>query len=277
MSKLRERFVRDLKLRNYSDRTIYSYVGAIIRLSKFCGRCPSQITPDEIKGYLEQGYMSGRSMSWGNIVLSACNQLYRDTLDQPDKVMRLKRPRLPRKLPVVMSVDEVRQFLMGIKNMKHRLYMMTVYSAGLRSGEARHLQIGDVDSARMRLIIRNGKGGKDREVVLSHRLLEDLRGYVRAYTPERYLFYGRSKDRPLSARSVANVFTRRLVEMGLEKRASIHTLRHSFATHLMDRGTDIRMVQNLLGHSSVKTTMLYCHLSQDRYKQVRSPLDEMSL
>lgn len=277
MSKLRERYVRDLKLRNYSDRTISSYVGAIIRLSKHYGKCPTQITPDEIKVYLEQGYDSGRSMSWGNIVLSACNQLYRETLDQPERVLSLKRPRLPRKLPVVMSVEEVRQFLVGIKNMKHRVCMMTLYSAGLRSGEARHLQIGDVDSKRSRMFIRHGKGNKDREVILSDRLLTALRRYVRAYRPVSYLFYGRSKDIPLSARSVAKVFKRRIEEMGLQKKASVHTLRHSFATHLMDRGTDIRIVQQLLGHSSVKTTMLYCHLSQDRYKQVKSPLDELSL
>ena len=162
-------------------------------LSKFYGWCPSQSTPEEIKGYLEQGYRSARSMSWGNFVLSACNQLYRDTLDQPDKVMRLKRPRLPGKLPVVMSVGEVRQFLMGIENMKHRLYMMTVYSLGLRSGEARHLQIGAVDPARMQLIIHNGKGGKDREVVLSHPLPEGRRGYVRAFASDRYLLYGRAR------------------------------------------------------------------------------------
>lgn len=277
MSKIRERFVRDLQIRNYSDNTIRNYVAAIVKLSKHYGRCPSEISGEEIKDYLQDCLNNHQSWSGTNLILSACNRLYLDTLNQPEKVQHLKRPRTVKKLPVVFSQEEVKQLIRSIRNMKHRAIIMTIYGAGLRSGEARNLKIGDVDSSRKRIVIRDPKGNRDREVILSNHLLEYLRNYVRTYQPKTYLFYGRLTSKPLSNSSLRMVFNRAVRRSGINKKGTLHTLRHSFATHLLNKGIDIRIIQQLLGHRSVKTTMIYCHLNKNKFLEIKSPLDDLDI
>jgi len=275
MSQLRKRFIRDLKIRNYSSNTIRNYVTAVQLLSRFYGMCPSAITAEQIKDYLESLLKNKKSWSNVNIKMSAFNLLYRDTLEQGWKVQTLKRPKSQKKLPVVFTQEEVTQFLSVIKNVKHRAVMMTIYSAGLRCSEASNLRIRDVDSKRHRMMIRDAKGHRDREVILSKRLLSYLREYVRLYKPKDYLFYGQHIDRPISTSSLSKIFKSAVERSGIKKESHLHTLRHSFATHLLNKGVDIRIIQKLLGHRSVSTTVIYCQISKHRFENTQSPLDDL--
>lgn len=277
MSNLRSRFIRDLKIRNYSDMTIRSYVNAIVGLSKYYGKCPSSISVSEIKSYLKYLTDQGKSWSTINMVHSACNFLYGETLDQIERVQSIKRPKLPKKIPVVFSESEVVHLLSKVKNIKHKAILMTIYSAGLRCGELCHLKITDIDSSRMRIVVRNAKGHKDREVILSRKLLDFLRYYVKQFKPTLFLFNGQRTGMAISPRTIQKVFKMTLKRSNIQKKASLHTLRHSYATHLMNMGIDIRIIQQLLGHKSVKTTLIYCHLTQDRFLSTKSPLDHLNL
>jgi len=277
MSQLRKRFIRDLRLRNYSESTIKSYVGHIKRMGQHFNRCPSELSSDQIKEYLNFQLEKGMSWSSVNLILSACNCLYKETLNNSEKIESIKRPKSRKTLPVVLSREEVSVLLGSIRNVKHRALMMTIYSAGLRSGEACRLNLTDIDSKRMRIAVRNGKGHKDREVILSEKLLEYLRYYARLYCPKQYLFYGRDISQPISKSTVGKVFKKTLRRCGIRKNASVHTLRHSYATHLLDRGIDLRIIQQLLGHKSIKTTLLYCHLAKDRFGNTKSPLDDLPI
>ena len=277
MSNLRRRFIRDLKIRNYSDRTITSYVNALIGLSKFYSRCPSNITTPEIRDYLKYLTDQGKSWSTINLVLSACNLLYQETLQQPEKIQSIGRPKLPKMLPVVFSEEEVELLLSHVKNIKHKAILMTIYSAGLRCGELCNLKITDIDSSRLRIIVRNAKGHKDREVILSRKLLDYLRYYFQRYRPKIYLFHGHSIGQSISARTIQVLFKKTWLKSAIQKNASLHTLRHSYATHLMNQGIDIRIIQQLLGYKSIKTTLIYCHLTDDRFLNTKSPLDSLNL
>lgn len=277
MSTLRNRFVRDLTIRNYSDRTITSYVKGLIGISKFYSKCPSVLSTSEIKDYLKHLTDEGKSWSTINLVISACNLLYKETLQQPEKIQSIGRPKLQKILPVVFSEEEIECLLSLIKNIKHKAILMTGYSAGLRSGELCNLKIADIDSSRLRIIVRNAKGHRDREVILSKKLLSYLRYYVKIYAPEVYLFNGQNKGNPISRSSLQKIFKNALRTSGIQKNASVHTLRHSFATHLMNQGIDIRIIQQLLGHKSIKTTLIYCHLTSNRFDNTKSPLDDLNI
>ena len=277
MSKLRERFIRDLSIQNYSERTIKSYVGSISLFARHYNRCPSDISEDEIKDYIAKLKSEGRSWSTVNLFISALNKLFIDTLDDVRKIERVCRPKTEKKLPCVLSQEEVIAILNATKNLKHKTLLMTIYSGGLRVGEACHLKIGDIDSARMRIVVRNGKGHKDREVTLSELLLIGLRNYYKAYRPQSFLFPGQDKSKPYSQSSARAILKKALHRAGVAKKASPHTLRHSYATHMMDKGIDIRFVQALLGHKSIKTTLHYCHLSKQAMASISSPLDDLKL
>ena len=276
MSQLRERFIRDLTIRNYSPRTIRSYVSAVSHLARQYGKCPSQVTVDELKEYINDLFKAGKSWSTVNVVISAINRFHVDTLGQDYILNKLPRPRSESKLPCVFSTQEVEILLECIKNLKHKTLLMTIYSAGLRIGEACRLKLSDIDSGRMRILVRNAKGHKDREVILAKKLLISLRQYFRSYRPEVYLFNGRTPGQPITLSTAQKAFKKALRISKIHKNASSHTLRHSYATHLMDKGIDIRIIQSLMGHKSMKTTMRYCHLTKSKYADVKSPLDELS-
>ena len=276
MSQLRERFIRDLTIRNYSPRTIRSYVSALIHLACKYNKCPSQISAEELKGHINDLVQSGKSWSTVNLVISAVNRFHVESLGNERQLDRLKRPKAELKLPCVLSIEEIDQLMGSVRNLKHRCLLMTIYSAGLRISEVCHLKLSDIDSSRMRIIIRNAKGHKDREVILSPKLLIILRDYFKRYHPQVYLFNGFVYGSPYTVRSTQKVFKKALKQAGINKKASTHTLRHSYATHLMDKGIDIRIIQSLLGHKSMKSTMRYCHLSNAKYADVKSPLDDLS-
>ena len=277
MSTLRKRFIRDLKIQNYSDHTITSYVSSISQIARYHDCCPSHLSVEQIKDYISHLRDLGRSWSTINLLISALNTFYIGTLGQPQKMEPISRPKKQSKIPNIFSPEEVTRLLKAVNNVKHRTFLMTMYAGGLRISEACKLKVIDVDSARMRIIVRNAKGHKDREVLLSKNLLKHLRVYYQKYRPDGYLFPGRDKSRPYSRTSARLIFARALKNAGLTKKATTHTLRHSFATHMMESGIDIRIVQSQLGHKSLRTTLQFCHLTDRSMAAVRSPFDDLSI
>ena len=220
-----------------------------------------------------------RHVSWTyfNQTRAALRFLYRVTLAKDWVVEGVVCPKQPRKLPVVLSLDEVVRFFQAVTNLKHRAILMTAYAAGLRLSEVVALRVDDIDSQRMVIRIRQAKGQKDRYVMLSLRLLELLRQYWKAVRPGHYLFPGAQPDRSISPGTVHRVCKQALVASGLKKNVTMHTLRHSFATHLLEAGSDLRTIQILLGHRNLSTTARYLHVSTAALKSTRSPLDRLDL
>lgn len=277
MSQLKQRFIRDLKLRNFSPKTVQCYVCALERVSLHFGRCPSGLSKEELKSYLELQINQGKGWATINNLLTSFKHFYCGTLGRSYFMDQFKRPRHCSKLPTVLSLEEVERLIQSIRNIKHRVLVMTMYSAGLRVSEVIKLKIKDIDSARGRIIIRQPKGNKDREVPLSARLLKELRQYYLIYRPNIYLFNGQTSDKPISDRTTLHVIKQAAKRAKLTKQVSCHTLRHSFATHMMNKGIDIRTIQILLGHKSIKTTMRYCHLSSRKLLEVKSPLEDLNV
>ena len=213
----------------------------------------------------------GKSISYQNQAINAIKQFlqyHNISLEFGD----LERPRKEKKLPVILSMEEVRRLIQCAYNIRHKALLSLIYSAGFRVGEAMRLRISDVDSERMLIHIKGAKGRKDRYTLLSKRALEILREHMRIYTPKIYIFEA-SGGKPYSVRSAQNVLQIAAKRAGIEKKITPHSLRHSFATHLLENGTDIRYIQNLLGHSSPKTTMIYTHVSDIAVQKIRNPFD----
>lgn len=277
MSELRRRMLADLRIRNYAERTQEIYIARVAEAARYFKRSPAAVTHEDVRSYLrylkEERQVSRSAFAQS---VGALRFLYRVTLERPDVMPHLPYPRLKRRHPVVLSPGEVVRLLHAIGNLKHRTVAMVLYGGGLRISEALSLQLRDVDSARMLLVVRHGKGDQDRQVVLSPVLLEALRAYWRAYRPENWLFPGQTKDRPLGPSTIQRVLKAARVRAGIAKPATAHTLRHSYATHLMEAGTDLRVIQTLLGHRSLKTTAIYTHVATERVRATRSPLDALS-
>lgn len=278
MTSLRRRMIADLRVRNYAPNTRKLYVGHVARFAMHFGRSPAELGEEEIRSYLHH-LVHEKKVSWSyvNQVIGALRFLYGVTLDQPRTIERLPRPRKVRRLPTVLSPEEVRRFFEAIRNPKHRVLLVTAYAAGLRVSELVALRVEDVDSERMVIQVRQSKGNKDRLVMLSPVLLEELRSYVRWARPRGWLFPGQDPARHLTARSVQKACQRAREAAGLGKRVTVHTLRHSFATHLLEAGTDLRLVQTLLGHASIRTTAIYTHVSEERLQGTPSPLDRLEM
>lgn len=192
------------------------------------------------------------------------------------KIYTIDRPRKEKMLPEVLSEEEVVQLLNATENIKHKAILMTIYSAGLRISELINLQIKDIDSKRMQIRVEQAKGKKDRYTLLGKKTLEALRKYVSEYKPKEWLFEGRNAEK-YSATSIKSILRESLVKVGIKKHITVHTLRHSFATHLLEGGTDIRYIQSLLGHSSGKTTEIYTHITTKGFDQIKSPLDKLEI
>ena len=277
MSELRQQMLADLRIRNYAERTQGIYVQRVVEMVRHFERSPAELTKEEVRDYLRQ-LKEGQRVSRSAFaqVIGALRFLYRVTLDRPEMVPHLPYPRLKRRSPVVLSAEEVVRLLRAIGNLKHRTVAMVLYGAGLRITEALALQLRDVDSARMVLTVRHGKGDQDRQVTLSSVLLEALRVYWRAYRPSTCLFPGQKADQPLGPSTIQRAVKAAQLKAGIAKPASPHTLRHSYATHLMEAGTDLRVIQTLLGHRSLRTTAIYTHVATERVRTTRSPLDALS-
>jgi integrase/recombinase XerD len=265
-----------MKLRNYAPRTIKIYVERVATFAQYFGKSPQRLGAAEIRAYL-LFLVQQKHASWSYYgqAIAALRLLYRTTLGKKWVVDDVVSPKKQRKLPVVLSPDEVTQFFEAIPSLKHRAILMTAYAAGLRVSEVVSLRVDDLDSQRMVIRIRQAKGQKDRYVMLSPRLLAILREYWKAARPTQFLFPGNVPDRPITPRTVQKACRNAQEAAGLSKRVRVHTLRHSFATHLLEAGTNIRVIQILLGHRSLRTTAVYTHVSTAALEATQSPLDQL--
>ena len=276
MGKLREQMKMDLKLKGYSPKTQAAYLGYMKNFVRYFGRSPAKMGEEEIREYLYH-LVTEKDLGDSSInsAYSALKFFYKTTLCRDWNVAKIPRRKTEKRLPLVLDGSEIKQLLAVTTNLKHRALLMTTYSAGLRVSETAHLKVSDVDSKRMQLLVAQGKGKKDRYALLSPVTLNLLRDYWRQYRPFSWLFPGRLPERPISTRSIQKVFEKAKRKAGIKKPATVHTLRHSFATHLLEAGTDIYHIQKLLGHTSPKTTAIYIHLRRQDLLNIVSPLDSL--
>jgi len=274
MGKLRDQMLVDLQLRGATPRTQKTYLREVSNFAKYFNRSPKELGEGELKEYMLY-LMKQRHLSDGTFrfYVAALKFLYRTTLKREWVVEKIKCPKRKRKLPVVLDISEVESLFSVTTNLKHKAILMITYSSGLRVSETARLKMTDIDSKRMMVRVRQGKGGNDRYSILSQTALEHLRQYWRKYRPTEWLFEGAKKDDPISTHSIQLMFYAARKRAGITKPASVHTLRHSFATHLIEAGTSLHHVQLLLGHRSPTTTTVYLHVSRLNLAQVISPLD----
>ena len=279
ISPLRRRMIEDMTIRNLSPATQRSYLNAVSKFSRHFGRSPDRLGLNEVHAFQVHLVATGTSWPSLNQIVCALRFFYGVTLGQATIPERIAYAREPQKLPVVLSADEVVRFLEAIPSLKSRTALTTVYAAGLRVSEVVMLKIADIDSGRMVIRVEHGKGGKDRYVMLSPQLLRILRGYWRLARPKRWLFPGRDEERPLEPTSCTLHAACRSARTaaGLAKEVTAHTLRHSFATHLLENGADIRIIQVLLGHASLSSTARYTRVATKTISQTPSPLDRLRL
>lgn len=277
MTPLHRRMIDDLEIRNYSPKTIDNYTRYVIQFAQHFGRSPADMGVEEVREF--QLYLvREKKVAWStlNVAVCAIRFFYRVTLGREMSIRLVPTAKQPRRLPLVLSRDETKRLLEAVTHPMYRVALVTAYAAGLRVSEVVSLEVSDIDSARMVLHVRNGKGQRACIAPLSEPLLVRLRSYYRAHRPSRYLFPGRGpQDRPLNINTLQNACARARKSAGLHKRASMHTLRHSFATHLLESGTDVTTIQKLLGHKKLSTTAVYLHIQRDG--ELPSPLDHLDI
>lgn len=273
-----EAFLSHLKRRRYRENTIRTYSDLVRQFLKVVGQHdPSRLEGQDIARYIQKYYVdTGRSSSYQNQAVNALKLYYKVEFGKDIGLNIALRPRGEHKLPNVLSTDDVKRLLQSFGNEKHRTIFYLIYSGGMRISEAVNMRLTDIDSKRGMIRIRDAKGGKDREVPLSKTLLEQIRAYYKLYRPKEWLFEGQFGG-PYTARSIQALFRQAMERTGIRKKATVHTLRHSYATHLLENGTDLRIIQELLGHKSSKTTEIYTHVSQRVKQNVPNPLDQLGL
>ncbi|MGQ8871109.1 tyrosine-type recombinase/integrase [Paenibacillus sp. TSA_86.1] len=272
----RDELLQALKLRGYSRKTIKAYYNQIERFVASFPQIDTEIHTSHVQTYCLSLLERGISHSSVNQTISAIRFYSKHVLHNPTAIQFI-RPKKQMKLPNVMSETEVTQLLKAVTNLKHKTILYLTYSAGLRVGEVVRLCYSDLDIERQTIIVRQGKGQKDRRTLLSHLAWEIVQRYITEYKTDRWLFPGQSSDRHLTERSVQKVFEEARQRAGIVKKCSIHALRHSFATHLLENGTDLRYIQELLGHTSAQTTQRYTHVSTKNIQRIQSPLDRMDM
>jgi len=276
MGDLRDKLVADLRLRNRSDKTIAGYVGCLRRLAGFYMRSPDQLQLDELRDFLLELTALGASPAWRKGHVAAFRFFYSVTLgwSEAEVFAALPYPAVPTTLPDIPTFDELLQLFDAAQTLKHRALLEAGYSAGLRIGEAVALQPADIDSAKGVIRVRRGKGAKPRLAKLSLRFLDTAgRYWVQARPEGPWLFPGRSRDRHISSRAVQRQVQLAVARAGLERKVTFHTLRHAFATHALERGTDVRIIQALLGHATLKTTLGYLRVQTNAIQNTPSSFD----
>jgi site-specific recombinase XerD len=266
--------IEELRLGNYSRHTEKAYLSAVEKFANYFGKSPTKLGPEEVREYCVY-LIEDRRVAWStyNISLCALRFLYHRTLKQDRVLAAVPCPKGEQFLPVVLSGEEVKQFFAAARTLKQRTLFMCAYACGLRVSELASLRIADIDSQRMAIHVRLGKGKKDRYIPLSTNLLSLLREYWREYRPETWLFSGRPKQNPISDAAIAGHCREVRARANLGKHVTVHSLRHSYATHLMEAGADLRTIQVLLGHRNIRTTAKYTHVSRKLLHSTPNPLD----
>jgi len=274
MGELRDRMHHDLVVRGLAPRTRESYVAAVAGLARFYHRSPDRLTQREVEAYLVH-LSEERKLAWNtrSLIINGLRFFYHTTLGRPQMAFPIPRPKVPAQLPEILSREEVARILSKPRNRKHRVLLMTAYGAGLRVSELVRLRVADLDSDRMTIRVEQGKGGQDRYTLLSPRLLAELRTYWRDARPRPWLFPSQRGSQPVSISCAQRVWGQAKRNAGVTKRGGIHALRHAFATHLLEAGTDLHTIQRLLGHRHLGTTMIYFHLARKTLAERPSPLD----
>lgn len=278
MTPLRDKMVKAMQLRGFSPRTQEAYVRAVAGLAKHYHTSPDRLEAPQIQEYLRY-LMVERGLAWPtcNVAVAGLRFLYRHVLGWEEARFSIPRRRTETKLPEILSRPELQRLFAAAHSPKHRALLMTAYGAGLRVSELVALQLRDIDSGRMVILVRQGKGAKDRYTLLSQRLLEELRSYWRRYRPEPWLFAGHKPGTHFARESAKKVYYQAKLVAQIDKPGGIHTLRHSFATHLLEAGVDVRTIQQLLGHKSITTTMRYLQVTRPHIGSTESPLDLLQI
>src|SRR5271170_3620246 len=274
MTILRQRMLEDLRIRNYAPTTVRCYIRAVAEFAQHFNKPPDQLGPEEIRSW-QLYLLNEKRVKLSTYIQAVCalRFFYRNTLHQKIEIDRIPLPRYEKKLPVILSKTEVKALLEAPKNLKHRAMLATMYGAGLRVSEVARLKVSDLDRERHAIWVRGGKGHKDRQVMLAEPLREVLAAYWRWKRPTNWLFPGRYPDRPIDRTSIFEACKKAARRAGIAKPVHPHSLRHAFATHLLDEGVNLLVIQTLLGHTHLKTTARYLHLSDTAIRSTRSPLE----
>lgn len=268
----------DMELRGFSDRTVKTYLQNVAIISKHFSIPPEDLSYNQIREFLHQAIkVRNLSRSYVNTVYSSIMFFFKTTLNQSWDMQNIPRVKQASKLPVALSPLHIQKLFNSVSNIKHKTMLITCYSAGLRVGELLNLKISDIDSTSMKIRVRNGKGNKERYTILSSQNLKALRIYYKIYKPNDFLFPNPNTNKPLTTRTIQSVFSAHRSILGLPNDSTLHSLRHSFATHLLLSGVNIVAIKNLLGHSHISTTSIYLHLTQGDIEKISSPLDTMDI
>jgi integrase/recombinase XerD len=276
MGALRTKMIEEMKLRNFSPRTEQSYVAAMVGLSRYYRRSPDQLTQDEIRSYLLHLQERGLSPSSRNVAISGMKFFYHQILDWDEQKLFLPPRKGSWRLPEVLSQNEVERLLLATQRHRDRCLLMTAYATGLRVSELVRLKVNDIDSERMMVKVEQGKGKKDRYTILSQRLLSELRTYWKEHRSPRWLFPNR-KGGPISIDFAQKIYNLAKQKAQIHKGKGIHTLRHCFATHLLEAGVDLVTIKTLLGHNSLQSTQRYLQIRQHKFTSTANPLDLLRL
>lgn len=278
MTPLREKMVRDMQLRRLSDNTQRVYTHAVFALARHYMKAPDRITNEQVQAYVLY-MLNERKLTWSSCDTNVAGLkfFYGVTLGRSSMRLAIPPRKSEKRLPEILSAGEISRLVAATNNLKHCVLLATAYSAGLRASELIHLKITDIDSDRMMIRVEQGKGNKDRYTLLSPRLLQQLRDYWRKYHPSLWLFPGQKPDRPLDRVSASKVFHAAKEKAGIHKAGGIHSLRHAFATHLLEAGVDARTIQLLMGHRSILSTMRYLQVTRKRLGATQSPLDLLTI
>ena len=283
ISPLRQRMIDDMTLRQLQEKTQSGYLRSVKRLTKFLGRSPDTASAEDLRAFQKELVEHGVSSSTINATIRGLRFFFEITLERPESLKRMSPVRVPDRLPMVLSTEDVTRLLNATPNLKSKAALSVAYGAGLRASEVCHLKINDIDSERMIIRVELGKGSRDRQAMLSPALLLLLRAWWREgrrlgkMLPNGWLFPGIDPVAPLSTRQLNRMCKTAAAVAELDKRISMHTLRHSFATHLLEHKTDIRVIQVLLGHKKLTTTARYAHVATKTLSEVQSPLDRLTL